>query len=88
VVVNQYYDIDGTLRHGFFCSNCGQHTSWDATDHDPVIFHAFSKIKYWSRTVIPEPSCKQNPKRVEKLMRANPLHGKPKFERYAEVIAL
>lgn len=68
----EYHYIDGTLRSGYFCVNCGQTCNMYAIQHIGRVTDTFM--------------CKPNRALVAQLYRANPPTGiKPHFVRQADV---
>lgn len=66
----EYRYIDGTLRVGYFCANCGQTINMLGSGHFDSDF----------RNVNEGWTCRTNRKLVEQLRRANPLPGvKPHY---------
>lgn len=92
VIPPKYYHFDGTTRQGYFCSCCGEPCNLFDTTHSPVTFYVAQLGKkvsfYYAYTVKPRPLCKPNLGLTTKMFRANPVNGKPHFERPANVRVL
>lgn len=62
----EYKYIDGTLRAGHFCSNCGQTVNMIGTGHVEGFTPEWPRMTIWK--------CQSNRELVEKLYRANSLN--------------
>lgn len=74
----EHYGVDGTLRQGYYCLNCGEQIGWLYGHMLPYATSQSARI--WR--------CKTNWTLVEAMRRANPTWGaKPHFTKHAVAVA-